>query len=122
MKKGSLWFRRLVDDCKRISPHIRIKEIGHGFFRVYFQRAYIHEIYKEMPQLGYDCIDKDFNFIAKKYVEDREDQAELTRRVKNFVEGYWDSLDTIKTRVYMMKHSKEFNENATKMYSQVIIK
>ena len=119
---GSLWFRRLVRDCKAISPHIRIKQIGHGFYRIYYQRAYIGEIYREMPQVGYDCIDKDFNFISKKYVEEYEDRAEMVRKTKNFVEGYWESLDRIKTRVYMMRHSKEFNKNATGRYKTVVIK
>lgn len=119
---GSLWFKRLVRDCKKISRHIRIKRIGHGFYRVYWQRAYIYEIYKEMPQVGYECIDKDFNFIAKKYVENREDPSELIRKVKNFVEGYWESLTTIKTRVYMMRHNKEYNEMATQRYSTAVIK
>ena len=119
---GSLWFRRLVDDCKKISPHIRIKAIGHGFYRVYFQRAYIHELYKEMPQTGYDCIDKDFVFLEKKYVESREDSSELTRKIKNYVEGYWDSLETIRIRVYMMKHNAEYNKMATKRYETVVVK
>ncbi len=122
MTEGSLWFRRMVKDCKKISPHIRIKRIGNGFFRVYFQRAYIHEIYKEMPQVGYDCIDKDYNFLTKKYIESKEEQSEMTRNIKNYVEGYFDSLDTIRTRVYMMKHDKEFNEKATRRYETVVIK
>lgn len=119
---GSLWFRRLVSDCKKISPHLRVKKIAHGFYRVYFQRAYIHEIYKEMPQVGHDIMDKTFNFVAKKYVEEYEDREELTRKVKNYVEGYWDSLETIRTRVYMMKHNKEFNQMATKRYETVVVK
>jgi len=120
--KGSLWFKRLVKDCKAISPHIRIKEIGNGFFRIYFQRAYIHEAYKEMPQVGYNCEDKDFNFLTKKYAEEYEDRSAYIRKTKNFVEGYWDALDTIRTRVYMMKHNKEFNQTATKRYETVVIK
>jgi len=119
---GSLWFRRLVKECRKISPHIRIKQIGHGFYRIYYQRAYIHEIYREIPQTGYDCIDKDFNFLSKKYAEEYEDRAELARKTKNYVEGFWDSLDRIKTRVYMMRHNSEFNKNATERYQTVVIK
>ena len=75
-----------------------------------------------MPQMGYDCIDKDFNFITKKYVEEYEDRAEMIRKTKNFVEGYWDSLDRIKTRVYMMRNNSEFNKMATERYKTVVIK
>ena len=119
---GSLWFRRLCKDLKSISPHIRIKQIGHGFYRIYWQRAYISEVYREMPQIGYDCTDKDFNFITKKYAEEYEDRSELIRKTKNFVEGYWDSLDRIKTRVYMMRHNSEYNKMATKRYETTVIK
>lgn len=120
--EGSRWFRRLVKDCQHISPHIRIKRIGHGFYRVYFKQAYIHEIYKEMPQTGYEDSTKDFNFLDKKFIEEREDRAEMIRKTKNFVEGYFDSLDTIRTRTFLMKHNKEFNETATKRYQTVVIK
>jgi len=119
---GSLWFRRLVKDCKNISSHIKVRRIAHGFYRIYFNRAYIHEIYKELPQEGYHIEGKDFNFTNKKYAEEYEERAELTRKIKNYVEGYWDSLDTIRTRVYMMKHNKEFNEQATKRYQTVVVK
>ena len=119
---GSLWFRRLVKDCERISPHIRIKAIKHGFYRIYYQRAYLHEIYKEMPQFGYDSAEKDFQFQEKKFVEEYEDQADLIRKTKNFVEGYWDSLDRIRTRVWMMRHDKEFNTTATRRYETVVVK
>jgi hypothetical protein len=119
---GSRWFRRLVKDCKKISPHIRIKRIKYGFYRVYWKQAYIHEIYSEMPQFGHDIYEKDINFISQKYYEEYEDRAELTRKIKNYVEGYWDSYDRIRTRSWMMKHDKEFNKTATDGYKQVVIK
>ncbi len=118
----TIWFKRLLKDCKRISPHIKIVKISHGFYRIYFNRAYIHEIYKEMPQIGHDLEGMDFNFTNKKYAEEYEDRSELTRKIKNYVEGYWDSLDTIRTRVYMMKHNKEFNQNAINRYKSVVVK
>lgn len=120
--EGSKWFRRLVQDCKKISPYIRVKKINHGFYRIFWKTAYIHEVYKEMPQHGYDDETKDFHFKEKKYVEEYEDRAELTRKIKNYVEGYWESLDRIKTRVYMMRHNREFNEMATKRYSTFVVK
>lgn len=84
--------------------------------------AYIHEVYKEMPQVGYDYDDLDPRFEDKKYHEEFEDSNELTRKVKNYVEGYYDSLDRIRTRVYMMKNDKEFNERATNAYKQMVVK
>lgn len=119
---GSRWFNRLVKDCENISSHIRIKEIGNGFYRIYYNQAYIYEVYKEMPQIGYEDETKDFNFVSKKYIESREDPSEMVRKVKNFVEGYWEALATIRIRVWMMKHDKEFNEKATKRYQTVVIK
>lgn len=119
---GSRWFRRLVNDCKQISPHIRIKRIKYGFFRVYWKQAYVHEIYIEMPQFGHDIYEKDMNFISQKYYEEYEDRAELTRKIKNYKEGYWDSLDRIRTRVYMMRHDKEFYKTAVNRYKTVVIK
>ncbi len=118
----TLWFKRLVKDCKKISPHIKFRRISHGFYRVYFNQAYIHEVYKEMPEFGHDIQDKDFNFITKKYNEEYETNADYIREIKNFVEGYWDALDTILTRTFMMKHDKEFNEIATNRYKTVIVK
>lgn len=119
---GSRWFRRFVKDCKKISPYIRIKRIKLGFYRIYWKQAYLHEVYAEMPQKGYDIEAYDPRFENKGYYEEFEDNAELTRNIKNFVEGYWDSLDTMRTRVWMMKHDKEFNEKSTKAYQQVTIK
>lgn len=120
--EGSLWFRRFLKDCKRISPYIRVKRIRNGFFRVYYKQAYIHEVYKEMPQNGYDHTDNDARFEKKTFWEKKEDKADLTRQLKNFVEGYWDSLDTVQTRVYLFRHNDEFYKEAVKGYSTVVIK
>ncbi len=122
MTTGSKWFKRLVKDCKKISSHIRIKRIKHGFYRVYWKQAYIGELFKEMPMKGYDHTDNDKGFEERKYWESKEDGAEMTRNIKNFVEGYWDSLDRIRTRVYNMRHSKEAYETAVKGYSRLNIK
>lgn len=122
MQEGSIWFKRLVKDCKAISPHIRIKRIKYGFYRIYYQRAYIHEVYKEMPMEGHGVYENDIRFENQAYYEEYEDRAELTRKIKNYVEGYYESLDRIRTRVYMMRNDKEFNEQATKRYETVVIK
>lgn len=120
--EGSRWFRRLIKDCRKISPHLRIKSIKLGFYRITWKGAYLHEAYKEMPQIGYDLDDLDPRFEDKKYFEEYEDNAELTRNIKNFVEGYYDSLSRIRTRVYMMRNDKEFNEKSTNAYKEFVVK
>lgn len=122
MTEGTAWFRRLVKDCKKISPHIRIKRIKLGFYRIYWKQAYIHEIYKEMPQNGHDIEEVDPMFEDKEYGEKWEDQAEMTRKIKNYVEGYFDSLDRIRTRSWLMKHDDEYNKKATQAYKQMVVK
>lgn len=120
--EGSLWFRRLQRDCKKMSRHIRFKKIANGFFRIYYKQAYLHEVYKEMPQHGYDFDYLDPRFELKKYVEEKEDRGEITRLVKNYVEGYWDSIDRIRTRFYMYRNNPEFNKTAIGGYAKMNIK
>ena len=71
---GSFWFRRILKDFKRISSHIHVKRIKYGFFRIYYERAYIGECYKEMPQFGHDIYEKNIHFENKKYYEKLEDK------------------------------------------------
>lgn len=122
MPEGSYWFRRFVRECKRLSPHIRFHKIKYGFYRMYYQEAYLHEVYKEMPEKGYDLTDLDPRLESKDYYEEYEDQVKLTREIKNYVEGYWDSLDRVRTRLYMMQNDKEFNKRARNAYKQMAIK
>ena len=119
LKEGSLWFKRLKKETEKISSHIRFKRIKHGFYRIYWDQAYLHEVFKEMPIKGYDLIDVDPRLESKKYYEEYEDNAELTRNIKNYIEGYYDSKKTIQTRCYMMRNNWEFNDNARKAYRQM---
>lgn len=123
LTEGSRWFRRFVKDCKDISSHIRIVKIKYGFYRIYWKEAYLHEVYKEMPMKGYDIEDDDVRMQeSQKYYEEFEDGGEVTRKIKNYVEGYWDSLDTIRTRVYMMKNNDEFRQRAFDAYKQMVVR
>lgn len=123
---GSVWFKRLVKDCKKLSPHLKFIPVKHGFVRIYWksgaQSAYVHEVYRWMPMKGYDMDEKDPRFASKKYYEEYEDRAELTLKIKNFVEGYYDSMDTLKKRVRLFRNSKEFLQNAEKAYQNVVVK
>lgn len=123
---GSRWFRRFQRDCKKISPHIKFKRIKYGFFRLYWtgggENAYLGECYKDMPEKGYEWYDIDPRLESRDYYEEYEDNVALIRKIKNFVEGYWDNLDKIKTRIYQMKHSKEFYKSATEGYRTMRVK
>lgn len=120
--EGSYWFRRLMRDIEKIDKNIKVKRALHGFYRIFWRRAYIHEIYKECPLIGFTYEVEDPSLESKKYYEELEDGNEITRKVKNYTEGYWDSLDRIKTRVWMMKHNYEFNKNATDAYKTMVVK
>lgn len=72
--------------------------------------------------MGYDMDSLDPRFEDKKYWEEQEDADELTRKIKNFVEGYYESDDRIRTRMYMLRHDKEFYENSQKAYQQMVVK
>lgn len=126
MINGTIWYKRFKKECERMSPHIRFKPIKYGFVRIYWvggcEPAYMHECYKWMPYKGYDIEEKDPRFQSKKYFEEYEDQAELTLKIKNFVEGYWDAIKTMKKRVYMMKNNKEFYNTAKNAYRNVRVK
>lgn len=120
--EGSRWFRRFMKDCQRISPHIKIVRLKLGFYRIYYNEAYIAEFYKEMPEHGYDMTCVDPRLESRQYYQEYEDTVELTRNIKNFVEGYWEIMDTVKTRVYLMKHNKEYNKSARQAYKNMYIK
>jgi len=120
-EEGSRWFQKLKREAKAMSPHFRFVRIQLGFYRIYWQDAYIHEVYKEMPEYGYDIDDLDPRLHDKDYYEDLEDKTELTRNIKNYVEGYYDSMDKLRTRLYMMRNDKEFNEKAKGAYKQMYV-
>lgn len=120
--EGSIWFRRFMRDIKKISPHIRAVRLKMGFYRIYWKDSYLHEVYKEMPAKGYDIEIEDPRIESKFYYEEYEDNIELTRKVKNFVEGYFDSIDRIKTRVYLSRNNEEFAKKAENAYKQMVVK
>lgn len=118
---GTLWFRRFVREVQAISPHIRFKRIKYGFYRIYWKMAYVGECYKEMPMRGYDIVEADVRFESKKYFEEYEDNADFTMSLKNFREGYYDSMPKIRARIYQMKNSAEHYTNARNAYKQMRI-
>ncbi len=126
MVEGSQYFRRLVKDCADMSTHIHFKRIKFGFYRVYWtgggEPAYIHEVCKDMTLIGYDIMDEDPRFENKKYYEEFEDKAELTMKIKNYREGYWDSFRTIQKRIYLLKNSDEHYKESVRAYRNVRVR
>lgn len=120
--EGSYYFKRIIEEARKISPHIRFKRIKYGFYRIYYKSAYIGECSKDMTQIGYDIEAKNYHFEDKRYFQEYEDTIDSTARLKNFREGYWQTLDRLRTRIYMFRHDKEFYERALKGYSQMRVK
>lgn len=122
MISGNIWFKKFKAEAEKLSPHIKFRRIKYGFYRIYWDNAYIMECYNQMPPKGYDKTEDDVRFMNQSYYEEYEDKAKLTRQIKNFVEGYYDSINTLKTRVYMLKNNYEFRDTAKKAYAQHYVK
>lgn len=118
----SIWFKRLIKELPAISSQIRIKRIKLGFHRIYFKHFYIHEVFEEMPETGFMIDDYDPRLESQSYYEEYEDNVELIRKIKNYIEGYRDSIKTIKTRIYMLRNNNEFYKRSEGAYRQMIIK
>lgn len=120
--EGSYWFRRFMRDLSKVSKYIKVRRIRHGFFRIYWKDAYVHEVYKEMPYKGYVWYTESPYKESLRLVQQWEQDGEVQRKVKNFVEGYVDALKAIKLRVYQFKNNDEHYQTAKDMYKQMVIK
>lgn len=121
-KVGSYWFKRLVKELRSMSKHFRIRRIRHGFYRIYWKDAYVHEVYKEMPYKGYSWYTDSPYKESLKLMQDYEQDGEIQRKVKNFVEGYAEAAKAIKLRMFQFKNNDEHYQTAKDMYKQVVIK
>lgn len=120
--EGSVWFRRLVRELYSTSKYFKVRRIRHGFFRIYWKDAYVHEVYKEMPYKGYTWYTESPYKESLKLMQEWEQDGEIQRKVKNFVEGYAEASNAIKLRVYQFKNNYEHYKIAKEMYQQVVIK
>ncbi len=122
----SRWFLRFERELPKISPHLRMVRLKHGFYRIYWKDHYVSESYSEMPAHGHDIVKYDPRLddskIGQRYYEEYEDHVKMVRTIKNFIEGYYDSIARIKTRVYMILHDAEFHETSARAYKQMVIK
>jgi hypothetical protein len=121
-KRGSKWFRRLCRELKQRSKHYRIVPIRHGFYRVYWKDAYVHEMYKEMPYRGYQWYTDSPYKDSLKLMEQMEEDGEIQRKIKNFVEGYTEASKAIQLREFQFKNNPEHYQVAKDMYKTVVIK
>lgn len=121
-EQGNVWFKKFVRDCRRMSPDIIFRRIKFGFYRIYWRGAYIGECYNNMPPKGYDKLEDDVRFMNQSYYEEYEDSAKLTRQIKNFVEGYYETIKTFKTRIYMLRNNQEFRNSAQMAYRKMYVK
>ncbi len=122
MIEGSYWFRRVVKEAKRLSTHIRFKRIKGGFYRIYYRHAYIGECHKNMPEHGYDIYERGIGFENYEYYQQYHDNADSSLRIKNFVEGYWETKRRLKFKLYQFYHDPEFYKQALQGYSQMRVK
>ena len=122
MKEGSYWFKRLVKECKQMDPELKFVRIRLGFYRIYWRGAYLHECYKDMNHRGYEIDDIDPRLESLIHYQEFEDQVDLTRKLKNYVEGFFDARKTIRTRLYMMRHNEDFYKEARGAYQEFIVK
>jgi len=120
--EGSYWFRRLMRDLYRMSKHFKVRRIRCGFYRIYYKDAYVHEVYKEMPQRGYEWYTQSPYIDSLKLVQQWEQDGEIQRKIKNFVEGYHEAYKAIKLRMHQFRNNDEHYRIAKDMYKQVVIK
>lgn len=123
---GSIWFKRFKREAEGLSSHIRFKLIKYGFFRIFWigdgVSAYLGECSKDMSEIGYEMEEKNFQLESKKYFEELEDNAEYIQKIKNFKEGYRDSITRLRTKIYMLKNNQEFRKEAQDAYRTIIVK
>lgn len=120
--EGSFWFRRLARDLKTMSPHIKLVRIKNGFYRIYYRYSYIGECFKNMPEHGYDIYERAQGFENYSYYEQYHGNADAAMRIKNFVEGYWETYRRIKTKLFQINNDKEFAKTALDGYKVMRVK
>lgn len=75
-----------------------------------------------MPYRGYN-IETDSPYKESfKLMQEYEQDGEIQRKVKNFVEGYVEAKKAILLREYQFKNNDEHYRTAKDMYKKVVIK
>ena len=126
MIEGTSHFRRFKKEAESWSPHLKFRRIKKGFYRIYWhgsgKPAYIYECMKNMSFRGYQWEHKNLKLENKKYYEKKEDNIDTIYRVKNFREGYTESIRRLRTILYQFRHNKEHYKIATEGYERMRVK
>ncbi len=107
----SHYFKRFKRECEQLSKHIKFKRIKHGFYRIYYKNLYIHECSSNMQAVAYDI--EDINpmvYESKQFYEEYEDNIDMIKTFKNYVEGYSDAIQVVRRRLWLHRHDDEFNK------------
>lgn len=120
--EGSVWFRRLIKEITAKSKYFKVRRIRQGFFRIYWKDAYVYEVYKEMPYRGYEWYGEDEDADSLKLMLEYEQDGDIQRKVKNFVEGYAEAKRAIDLCIYQFKNDPEHYKVAKQAYRQSVIK
>ena len=75
-----------------------------------------------MPYKGYSWYTDNIYKDSQKLMQEYEQDGEIQRKVKNFVEGYAEASKAIKLRMYQFKNNDEYYQTAKDMYKQVVVK
>ncbi len=118
----SYWFLRICQDLKKMDSQIRIVRLKLGFWRVYWKGNYLGELFEEMSCQYHDTESYDPRLESQKYYEEYEDHIKLVRTLKNFTEGYYDSLAKFRRRIYQLRHNPEFWSRSKRLGDGAVIK
>lgn len=118
----SRWFLRLERDVKKINPRIRTKRIRNGFYRFFYDTGYLGEVYENLNEMGHHLYDTDAFAEDRKYLEEKLEDGEIQRKIKNFEEGYWEALDKIRTRYFMSRSNPEAHRLIMQGYRQLRVR
>ena len=118
----SFWFEKFRRDAEKLSPHLLFKRLKDGFWRIYWKDHYMGECFEEMTQVGYNTETYDPRLESRSYYEEYEDHVKTVRTIKNFVEGYWDGMASLKRKLYQLRRDNEFFETSQRAYKGMVVK
>ena len=118
----SYWFEKFRIDAENLSIHFRFRRLKDGFWRIYWKDHYAGECFEEMTQNGYNIETYDYRLESQSYYEEYEDHVKTVRTIKNFVEGYWNGMASLKRKLYQLRRDKEFFETSQRAYKGMVIR
>lgn len=122
----SYWFRRFVRHCRKLSPYIEVVPLKHKFCRIYWRGggkcAYLYEVPMDMEEFGREWTHYNPRLESQQFYEEYEDNIDVIKQVKNFKEGYWEAIDRINTKFFLLRNNEEFRKSAEQMYKNVHVK